>query len=76
MANMRPIVLVSLSGVLYGLLGYTGISLVQQHFTLAQMLFWRFFIVSIWLIALPSQLLGIAIILVASLGIQLRIKPT
>lgn len=42
--------LVALSAILYGFLGCLGIKLLQQHFSLPSMLFWRFFIAAIWMI--------------------------
>lgn len=43
--------LASLSAILYGLMAYFGTLLLQDHFTLANMLFWRFAIATLWIIA-------------------------
>ena len=40
------------SGVLYGLLGYFGVTIMQAHFSLSNMLFWRFIISSLVIAAL------------------------
>jgi drug/metabolite transporter (DMT)-like permease len=41
--------LVALSGILYGFLGYLGTRVLQEHTSIATMLFWRFFIAGIWM---------------------------
>ena len=41
--------LTALSAILYGFLGYLGISLVQHHLSINDMQFWRFFVASLWL---------------------------
>ena len=41
--------LVILSGILYGFLGYFGTSLIYDHLSLYTMLFWRFFVASVWM---------------------------
>ncbi len=41
--------LVALSGILYGIVGYCGTMLFQEHFSVPAMLFWRFVIASIWM---------------------------
>lgn len=47
-----PMTCVLLSGVLYGLLGYLGSQILDQKFTISSMLFWRFFIASLWMISI------------------------
>lgn len=42
--------LVALSAILYGVLGYFGTQLVQHHFPIAMMLFWRFIIAAMWIL--------------------------
>ena len=37
------------SGLLYGLTGYYGISIIQADFTVSAMLFWRFFVASLFI---------------------------
>jgi drug/metabolite transporter (DMT)-like permease len=41
--------LVALSGILYGFLGYLGTRVMQENTSIAMMLFWRFFIAGIWM---------------------------
>jgi drug/metabolite transporter (DMT)-like permease len=43
---------VVLSGILYGFLGYFGVHLFAEKFTVPSMLFWRFLIAGIWMVAL------------------------
>lgn len=40
----RGTILVALSGMCYGLMGYLGTRLLQNDFSVANMLFWRFFV--------------------------------
>lgn len=46
--EIRGTLLVTLSGLLYGFMGYFGTQLIHQHFSLPAMLFWRFFIAMWW----------------------------
>ncbi len=48
--EIRGIIYAALSGIFYGSLGYYGFSLVSELFTISDMLFWRFFLASIFLI--------------------------
>jgi drug/metabolite transporter (DMT)-like permease len=48
--ELRAAALVALSATLYGFLGYLGTKLLQQHFSVPSMLFWRFFIAALWMI--------------------------
>ncbi len=41
--------LVVTSGFLYGMIGYFGMQLFHQGFTVPAMLFWRFFIAAVWM---------------------------
>jgi drug/metabolite transporter (DMT)-like permease len=41
--------LVALSAILYGFLGYLGTQLLHEHFSVSSMLFWRFFIATVWI---------------------------
>lgn len=41
--------LVALSGMLYGVIAYFGTQLIHHHFTVPTMLFWRFFIATLWM---------------------------
>lgn len=47
--KLRPLVFIVLSGSLYGFLGCLGKELFAEKFTLSSMLFWRFFIASLWM---------------------------
>lgn len=42
--------LVLLSGTLYGFIGFLGTEILRDHFGVLDMLFWRFFIASIWIL--------------------------
>jgi len=42
--------LVTCSGILYGMLGYIGTQLFYLHFPIIAMLFWRFFIAALWIL--------------------------
>lgn len=46
--------LIVLSGILYGFLGYFGTQLLKDDFTVTSMLFWRFFIATLWMLAYSS----------------------
>lgn len=41
--------LVILSGSLYGFIGYLGTQILNDHFSVPDMLFWRFFVAFIWM---------------------------
>lgn len=43
-------ILVAVSGILYGFLGFLGTNLLQDHMTISDMLFWRFIIAGIWML--------------------------
>lgn len=45
---LRGTLLVALSGMLYGIVGYCGTMLFREHFSVPAMLFWRFGIATIW----------------------------
>lgn len=47
--SMWATLLVALSGTLYGFLGYFGTKILNEHFTLSAMLFWRFFTAFLWM---------------------------
>lgn len=49
--QMRGTVLVALSGMLYGVMGYFGTQLLQDDFSVTTMLFWRFLAASLWILA-------------------------
>lgn len=42
--------LVALSGVLYGLMGFLGSKIIAENIDISSMLFWRFFIAGLWMI--------------------------
>jgi drug/metabolite transporter (DMT)-like permease len=42
--------LVALSGILYGFLGYLGTTIIRENFSISTMLFWRFFIAGCWML--------------------------
>lgn len=48
--QLRGTFLALLSGALFGMLGYFGTKLVQQQFSIETMLFWRFFMASLWML--------------------------
>lgn len=52
--------LVAFSGLLYGLIGYFGIQLIHQGFSVPNLLFWRFWTAAVWMLLV---------------GIVLRRKP-
>lgn len=43
--------LVALSAILYGFLGYLGTQLLKENFSVSAMLFWRFFIATVWILS-------------------------
>jgi len=47
---LRGTLLVALSGVLFGLIGYLGTQLFNEHFAIENMLFWRFLIATLWIL--------------------------
>lgn len=49
--QIKAILLVALSGILYGFMGYFGINILKEHFSVETMLFWRFFIAGLWMFA-------------------------
>jgi drug/metabolite transporter (DMT)-like permease len=55
-AEFRATILVALSAILYGFLGYFGTHLLNEHLSLASMLFWRFFIAGLWILATTFNL--------------------
>lgn len=48
--QMWATVLLILSGVLYGSLGYFGTKILNDHFSVPNMLFWRFFTAFLWML--------------------------
>lgn len=44
-------ILVALSGMLYGLIGYLGTKLFNDDFSVEAMLFWRFLVAAIWMLS-------------------------
>lgn len=49
-SHLRGTLLVALSGILYGAIGYFGTKLIDENFTVSAMLFWRFFSATLWII--------------------------
>jgi drug/metabolite transporter (DMT)-like permease len=49
--QIQAILLVALSGILYGFMGFFGTKILKEHFSVENMLFWRFFIAGIWMFA-------------------------
>lgn len=49
--QIQAILLVALSGILYGFMGFFGTHILRDHFSVENMLFWRFFIAGIWMFA-------------------------
>jgi drug/metabolite transporter (DMT)-like permease len=50
--QLRGTILTFLSCAMFGLLGYLGTKLVHNHFSIENMLFWRFLVASIWMLGL------------------------
>jgi drug/metabolite transporter (DMT)-like permease len=48
--TIQASLLVALSGILYGFLGYLGTTVIRENMTISTMLFWRFFIAAIWIL--------------------------
>lgn len=48
--ELHAALLVTLSAILYGFLGYFGASLLNLHFSISTMLFWRFAIAAVWML--------------------------
>ncbi len=48
--QLRGAFLVAFSGLLYGMIGYFGTKLFSCHFSVENMLFWRFFIAMLWVV--------------------------
>ncbi len=55
--QLRGTLFVALSGLLFGFMGYFGTELVKENFSVTNMLFWRFFVATLWVacLALFSQ---------------------
>lgn len=49
--QIQAILLVALSGTLYGFMGFFGTKILKENFSVENMLFWRFFIAGIWMFA-------------------------
>ena len=49
--QMKGMLLVALSGTMFGSLGYLGTHLLSFHLSIENMLFWRFLIASLWIAA-------------------------
>lgn len=47
--QIKAALLVALSGILYGFMGFFGTKILKEHFSVESMLFWRFFIAGIWM---------------------------
>lgn len=47
--RLRGTLMAAISGMLYGMIGYFGIQLLNQEFSVPAMLFWRFFIAALWM---------------------------
>ena len=52
--RVRAGILVTISGCLYGFLGYLGTKIIEQDVSISMMLFWRFAIAGLWMLALYS----------------------
>lgn len=48
--TLQASVLVAISGVLYGFLGFLGTSVLRDDMGISTMLFWRFFIAAVWIL--------------------------
>ncbi len=48
--QLKATLLVTLSGILYGFMGYLGIKIIAEHLSVSCMLFWRFFIAMLWIL--------------------------
>lgn len=55
-SQMRGTLLVGLSGLLFGSLGYLGTKLLELDFTVENMLFWRFFVATFWILLVSALL--------------------
>lgn len=60
--HQKATLLVMLSASLYGCLGFFGIKLLEQHFSVACMLFWRFLIAMLWMILLNGKNMRITLL--------------
>ncbi len=49
-AQLRGTLLVGLSGLLYGFMGFFGTELIHENLSVSTMLFWRFFIATLWVL--------------------------
>lgn len=47
-------ILVAVSGLLYGMIGYFGMQLFYEGISVPTMLFWRFFVASLWIILVAA----------------------
>lgn len=47
---LRGTLLVAFSGMLFGLIGYLGTQLFNERLAIENMLFWRFFIATLWIV--------------------------
>src|SRR5579885_373201 len=47
--QQKGTLLVALSGMLFGLMGFLGTKLFYLHFTVENMLFWRFLVATVWI---------------------------
>jgi len=54
--QLHGTLLVTLSGLLYGFLGYLGTQLLRAEFTVENMLFWRFLFATLWML-IPTLIL-------------------
>jgi len=54
--ELRATLLVALSAILYGSLGYFGIELLNEHLSIATMLFWRFSLASLCILCTTAKL--------------------
>jgi drug/metabolite transporter (DMT)-like permease len=48
--TLQASLLIALSGILYGFLGFLGTRVMRQDMTISTMLFWRFFIAAMWIL--------------------------
>jgi drug/metabolite transporter (DMT)-like permease len=48
--DLKATLLVAISATLYGFLAFLGTQLIRAHFSIENMLFWRFFIAAIWML--------------------------
>ncbi len=48
--QLKATVLVTLSGILYGFLGFFGTEVLHENYSVSNMLFWRFLIAFVWIL--------------------------